>query len=50
MHRSSRLKTRLANGMVTSGEGDNNATAATTDGGRDNRSNDLIRVDLKGIC
>ncbi|MCS3796451.1 TonB-dependent receptor [Niastella sp. OAS944] len=32
------------------GEGDNNATAATTDGGRDNRTNDLIRVDVKGIA
>lgn len=32
------------------GEGDKNATAATTDGGRDNRTNDLVRVDVKGIA
>ena len=31
-------------------EGDRNATAATTDGGRDTKQNDLVRIDIKGIA
>jgi TonB-linked SusC/RagA family outer membrane protein len=30
--------------------GNRNSTAATTDGGRDTRANDLVRVDLKGTA